>query len=169
MEIEKSADNEENNEQTEAEERDVRVQLFTEYQGLSAQEVIDRRHTFGFNEIQKEKPKNILLIIFEVVKEPIFLMLLACVTLYFILGDIGEALMLLAFILFSIVLTIYQEKKTENAIHALRQLSSPRALVIREGHAHRVAGKEIVPGDFVVVFEGDRVPADGIVCLLYIR
>jgi Ca2+-transporting ATPase len=48
----------------------------------------------------------------------------------------------------------------------LRQLSSPRALVIREGHAARIAGVQVVPGDYVVIFEGDRVPADGIVCYL---
>jgi Ca2+-transporting ATPase len=60
-------------------------------------------------------------------------------------------------------ITLYQERKTERALEALRDLSSPRAMVIRDGQSKRIAGREVVRGDFMVVSEGDRVPADGIV------
>lgn len=68
--------------------------------------------------------------------------------------------MLLSFVLFIIGITLYQERKTERALEALRDLSSPRALVIRDGVEKRVAGREVVRGDIVVIAEGDRVPAD---------
>ena len=59
-------------------------------------------------------------------------------------------------------ITLYQERKTERALEALRDLSSPRALVIRDGGRKRIAGREVVRGDLVMLAEGDRVPADGV-------
>jgi Ca2+-transporting ATPase len=78
------------------------------------------------------------------------------------LGDVQEALMLLGFVLVIMGITIYQEQKTENTLEALRDLSSPRALVIRDGERKRIAGREVVPGDVIILSEGDRVPADAV-------
>ena len=80
-----------------------------------------------------------------------------------VVGDLQEALMLLAFVFFVMGITLYQESKTERALEALRDLSSPRALVIRDGTQHRIAGREVVRGDLIVLAEGDRVPADALV------
>ena len=96
----------------------------------------------------------------NVVREPMFLLLVACGTLYLILGDIQEAIMLLGFVLVVMGITLYQERKTERALEALRDLTSPRASVIRGGEQKRIAGREVVTGDIVVLHEGDRVPAD---------
>jgi Ca2+-transporting ATPase len=89
-----------------------------------------------------------------------FLLLLACGTLYLLLGDLQEALMLLGFVFVVLGISFYQERKTVRALEALRDLSSPRALVIRDGQRKRIAGRDVVIDDLVVLSEGDRVPAD---------
>ena len=91
------------------------------------------------------------------------LLLVASGGVYLLLGDRREALVLLASIVVVIGITLYQNRKTERALDALRDLSSPRALVIRDGSERRIAGREVVRGDLVVLAEGDRVPADGVV------
>ncbi len=91
-----------------------------------------------------------------------FLILVTCGVIYLILGDIQEALMLLGFVFLVMGITFYQERKTERTLEALRDLSSPRALVIRDAEPKRLAGREVVRGDIVVLSEGDRVPADAV-------
>ncbi len=90
------------------------------------------------------------------------MLLVACGIIYTILGDIQEALILLGFVFFIMGISLYQETKTERALEALQDLSSPRALVIRDGQQKRIAGREVVRGDIVLLAEGDRVPADAI-------
>ena len=90
------------------------------------------------------------------------LLLLACGSTYLLLGNVQEAIILLVFVVVVTTITLYQERKTERALEALRDLSSPRALVVRGGARRRIAGREVVPGDILVLSEGDRVPADGI-------
>jgi Ca2+-transporting ATPase len=91
-----------------------------------------------------------------------FLLLVACGIIYLILGDVREAAMLLGFVFVVMGITLYQERKTERALEALRDLSSPRALVIRDGRQKRIAGREVVRGDVLMLAEGDRVPADAV-------
>ncbi|MCX5635468.1 MAG: HAD-IC family P-type ATPase, partial [Planctomycetota bacterium] len=130
--------------------------------GLSEQEVSERLKTEGYNELPSTRKSGILKIIFDVAKEPMFLLLVACGAIYLLLGDIGEAAMLLGFVFVVMGITIYQEGKTERAIEALRDLSSPRALVIRDGIHKRIAGKEVVREDIIIIKEGDRIPADAV-------
>jgi P-type Ca2+ transporter type 2C len=130
--------------------------------GLSEAEVRARFEEEGYNELPQASRRGPLRIVFEVVKEPMFLLLLACGALYLLLGDPEEALMLLGFVIVVIAITFYQENKTERALEALRDLSSPRALVIRDGEKRRIAGREVVRDDIVLVDEGDRVPADAL-------
>ena len=96
----------------------------------------------------------------EVAREPMFQLLVAGGLLYLLMGKLGDALLLLSFVLVVIAITVIQERRTERALDALRDLSSPRALVIRDGQQKRIAGREVVAGDIVVLAEGDRVPAD---------
>jgi len=131
--------------------------------GLSEAEVELRLQQHGFNELPSSKGRSILATAWDVVRGPMFLLLLACGTIYLILGDVQEAVMLLGFVFVVLGITLYQERKTERALEALRDLSSPRALVIRGGERKRVAGREVVPDDLVVLAEGDRVPADSVV------
>lgn len=134
----------------------------TVLQGLTEQEARERLATDGFNELPTAKKRTVFHILFEVVREPMFLMLIACGVLYLLLGDKEEALMLLGFVGIIIGITIYQEQKTERALEALRDLSSPRALVIRDGKQQRIAGREVVRDDIILIAEGDRVPADAV-------
>ena len=130
--------------------------------GLSATEAAARLHAEGFNELPSSRPRSIVVIAWEVVREPMFLMLVACGSIYLALGDAKEALMLLGFVFVVMGITLYQERKTERALEALRDLSSPRASVIRDGRQTRIAGREVVRGDLLLLREGDRVPADAV-------
>ncbi len=131
-------------------------------QGLSEQEVRERLAVDGYNELPGTKRRTFLPILLDVIREPMFLMLIACGLLYLLLGDQAEALMLIGFVAVIIGITFYQEQKTERALDALRDLSSPRALVIRDGKQQRIAGREVVRDDIVLIAEGDRVPADAV-------
>lgn len=131
--------------------------------GLSQAEVQQRRSSFGYNELPSTKARSNWAILLGVIREPMFLLLVACGTLYLILGDLQEALMLLGFVFIVMGITLYQERKTERALEALRDLSSPRALVIRDGERIRIPGREVVVGDLLILVEGDRVPADSYV------
>jgi Ca2+-transporting ATPase len=130
--------------------------------GLSENEARERLSRDGANELPSAKKRTWLHTLFDVVREPMFLLLIACGALYLILGDIEEALMLLGFVGVIIGITLYQEGKTERALEALRDLSSPRALVVRDGAQQRIAGGDVVCGDIVLVSEGDRIPADAV-------
>jgi Ca2+-transporting ATPase len=133
------------------------------FRGLSEVEAARRLQEEGPNELQAGPGRHYLVIMLEVVREPMFLLLLAGGTIYLLLGETGNAAMLLGFVFMVIGITFYQERKTEHALEALRDLSSPRALVIREGLRRRVAGRDVARGDLVVLSEGDRVPADAVV------
>ena len=98
----------------------------------------------GVNELPSSQQRGSLRIAFDVMREPMFLLLAACGAIYLAVGDLQEALMLLAFVFFVMGITLYQEGKTERALEALRDLSSPRALVIRDGTQQRIAGREVV-------------------------
>ena len=131
--------------------------------GLSQSAATELLRTEGPNELPASKPKSGLAIAINVLKEPMLLLLLATGLVYLVLGSPGEAVALLGAIFVVIGITLYQERRTERTLQALRDLSSPRALVIRDGERKRIAGREVVPGDVLVLSEGDRVPADALV------
>ncbi len=130
--------------------------------GLGEAVARSRLETEGRNELPAEKPRSNLAIALAVAREPMFLMLVGAGVLYLVMGEPADALLLLGFVLVVMAITIIQERRTERALDALRDLSSPRALVIRDGARRRVAGREVVREDLVILVEGDRVPADGI-------
>lgn len=94
--------------------------------------------------------------------EPMFLMLLAAGTIYLLLGDRAEGLFLLCSVWVIIAITLIQERKTQRALESLRDLSAPRALVLRDGQEMRIAGRDVVVGDFLILHEGDRIAADAV-------
>jgi Ca2+-transporting ATPase len=130
--------------------------------GLTEGQAAQRLREEGFNELPQSRRRSVLTIGLEVVREPMFLLLVACGTLYLVTGEPMDALMLLGFVFVVMGITIYQERRTERALEALRDLSSPRALVLRDGHKRRIAGREVARGDLVILAEGDRVPADAV-------
>ncbi|HET7641387.1 MAG TPA: cation-transporting P-type ATPase, partial [Ktedonobacteraceae bacterium] len=130
--------------------------------GLSEQEAAARLAKEGHNELPSTGRRGIVKIILEIVREPMFILLIAGGIIYLLLGDIREALILLGSIFGIMGITFYQENRTERALDALRDLSSPRALVIRDGEQKRIAGRDVARGDVLMLAEGDRVPADAV-------
>jgi len=130
--------------------------------GLSEEEAERRLASEGPNELPGTAQRGIVAIALEVLREPMFLMLVACGILYLFLGEPTDATMLLGFVFVVMGITIVQERRTERALEALRDLSSPRAMVIRDGRQRRIPGREVVRGDWIMLAEGDRVPADAV-------
>lgn len=128
--------------------------------GLSNNKATELLKIHGFNELPSAKPKNVWQIALEVIKEPMFILLISCGSIYLLLGDYSEGIILLCWVFVIIFITFYQHQKTEKSLDALRKLSSPRALVIRDGIEIRIAGREVVPGDIIILNEGDRIAAD---------
>jgi len=130
--------------------------------GLTEAEARMRLAQEGPNELPTQKTRSLFAIGLEVLREPMFLMLVAAGALYVVMGEPGDAAVLLGSVVIVIGITIVQERRTERALDALRDLSSPRALVLRDGAHRRIAGREVARGDLVVLSEGDRVPADAL-------
>lgn len=128
--------------------------------GLSEADAKRQLAKFGFNELPRARSKNVIDYIRGIVAEPMILLLLVCGIIYLFIGEHRESIPLFAGALLIVFITIYQEKKTERTLEALRDLSSPRALVLRDGVKKRVAGRDVVPDDILVISEGDRVCAD---------
>lgn len=130
--------------------------------GLTAAEAAQRLAADGPNALPGGERRTLLAIALEAMREPMFLLLLAAGTLYLVFGDLQEGLTLFGFVVVTLALTLFQEGRTERAIEALRDLTSPRALVVREGQPVRIAGRDVVRGDLLKLSEGDRVPADAL-------
>ena len=128
--------------------------------GLSSHEVAARRKKYGYNELPNKDKKNIFKIIFGLVSEPMISLLLLTVIIYFIIGDRNEALILSLSFFGIIAIELYQDRKTEKSLEALKNLSSPICEVIRDGRKHIIPGRELVVGDIILLSEGSRVPAD---------
>jgi Ca2+-transporting ATPase len=137
--------------------------------GLTAAEAARRLAQDGPNEIASQQPRNVVRIAWDVVRQPMLLLLVAAGVINLVIsatrpgaGRLGEAALLFVFVVVVIGITFYQERKTERALEALRDLSSPRALAIRGGRQVRIPGREVVVGDILMLAEGDRVPADAV-------
>ncbi|MCX6061719.1 MAG: cation-translocating P-type ATPase [Campylobacterales bacterium] len=128
--------------------------------GLSTTQARERLIQYGRNMLPGSEPKTFLALILKVVREPMFLMLLGAGLIYLALGDRAEAAFLLAFVFVVIGITLVEEHKTQRALESLRDLSAPRALVIRDDKELRIPSQEVVPGDVMVLHEGDRIAAD---------
>jgi len=130
--------------------------------GLSSAEAAARLKTFGPNELPNPDRRNFARIIWEIVRQPMFALLLGGGLIYLFLGEPIDAVVLALFATLSVSISIVQETRSERVLESLRNLASPRALVLRDGVRQRIAGREVVPGDIMILAEGDRVPADAI-------
>ena len=130
--------------------------------GLSTAEATKRLAEDGPNVLPKAEQRSLFRIILDVVREPMLALLMLGGLAYLLLGDLTEALILTAFASFSVMVTIMQESRTEHVLDALRDLSAPRALVIRDGERQRVAGRDVVRGDLLLLDQGDRIAADAV-------
>lgn len=132
----------------------------TPLEGLCEAQVQQRLAQDGPNELPASRRRSALRLMCDVAFEPMFLLLVACGALYMVLGDVQEALMLLGFVFVVMSISFVQQRRSERSLNALRDLSSPRAKVLREGKECSVPSRDLVVGDVVMLAEGDRVPAD---------
>ena len=130
--------------------------------GLSTVAARTRLAEEGYNELPARDHRSVPRIVADVLREPMFALLLVAGAAYLLLGDLTEAIVLLAFATLSVLITVVQESRSERVLAALRDQASPRAFVIRDGRRQRIPGREVVRGDTIVVLEGDRIPADAI-------
>ena len=130
--------------------------------GLSAAEAARRLRADGPNELPRPRRRSLAVIARDVLTEPMFALLLLASVLYLLLGDINEALVLSVFATFSVAIALVQQGRSERVLAALRDLTSPRALVVRDGVQQRVSGRELVVGDTLLLVEGDRIAADAV-------
>jgi Ca2+-transporting ATPase len=128
--------------------------------GLAGAEAARLLAAEGYNELPAPEARGVLRIVGEVVRQPMFALLIGGGVVYLLLGDRTEAVLLLVFACLSVGITIVQESRSEHVLEALRNLASPRATVLRDGRRVVIAGREVVRGDLLVVGEGDRVAAD---------
>ena len=128
--------------------------------GLTDGQVRERQSRYGPNEIPHRDKRSLPRIISEVLREPMLALLLAAGFIYLLLGDRLEAILLLLFATFSVAISVIQETRSERVLAALRDLSSPRALVVRNGKRVRIPGRDVVVGDILILEQGDRVAAD---------
>ncbi|MCK4944633.1 MAG: ATPase, partial [Alphaproteobacteria bacterium] len=131
--------------------------------GLSQQEAAARLKADGANELPVSGRRRSLKIVMDVIKEPMFSLLIGAGFIYLLLGDLLEAIVLLFFATLSVLITVVQEIRSERVLEALRDLTSPRALVIRDGLPVRIVGRDVVREDLLILNEGDRVPADAMI------
>lgn len=131
-------------------------------QGLSTSEATQRQLRYGRNDIESRERHGLLDTLRGIATEPMFVLLLVCAVLYLAIGDLGEGLLLAFLALVMVGLVVFQERRGERALDALRALAAPRVRVIRDGKVRRIAAQELVPGDAFMVGEGERVAADAV-------
>ena len=130
------------------------------FKGLNKLEIKGLLDKYGLNELPYLKPKNLRQISFEVIREPMFLIIISCSVLYMLLGDYKEGIIMFTTISLIITITFYQYRKTEKALEALRKLSVPFVHVIRDNIEVKIKASELLPGDIMKINEGDRICAD---------
>lgn len=128
--------------------------------GLSSEDVKKKLDEFGFNELPDFISKSWFALVKQLLKEPMFILLISSSFLYMLIGDYREGIILLSTFSIIIFITYYQNLRTEQALRALRKLSSPKARVIRDGMEQEIPAREIVPDDILILNEGDRIAAD---------
>ena len=131
--------------------------------GLSSQEAARRLEQFGRNELTPEKKESFLSKVLHIIAEPMFLLLLGAAVIYFLLGEPRDGAIMLVFVVGIISIDVIQEWKTDKTLNALKDLSAPHARVLRDGQEIDIPSAELVPGDLLMVCEGVKIPADGLV------
>ncbi|MFM9911675.1 MAG: cation-transporting P-type ATPase [Chitinophagaceae bacterium] len=132
-------------------------------QGLSAQQIPSLQQQHGKNIFHAGSSRRFIHIVWDTVKEPMFILLIIACSLYFILGEISEGTMMLVAMAIVAAISLYQEVKSTNAVRALRQYAEPKVCVVRDGKELIIDAEDLVPADILLLEEGMNIPADAIV------
>jgi Ca2+-transporting ATPase len=135
--------------------------FINDYCGLSSQEVRLLQQEHGKNELVPEKKNTFLKKVLEIIREPMFLLLFGTAMLYFILGEPKDGLIMIGFVVFMVSINVFQEWRTDRTLQALKDLSSPKVMVIRNGVIENIDSKELTVGDLMILEEGEKISADG--------
>lgn len=130
-------------------------------EGLTSAEAGRRQQQYGKNELTPQKKENFFLKVLHILREPMFLLLIAAAVIYFILGEPRDGAIMLIFVVGIIGIDVAQQWKTDKTLSALRELSAPRVKVVRDGAESEIPSTELVPGDLMLLYEGVKIPADG--------
>jgi Ca2+-transporting ATPase len=139
---------------------DLERELDTSKQGLSENEVVQRLQKYGPNELEQKDRKSVWSMFIEQFKDFMVVILIIAAIISGLLGEISDAIIILAIVLLNAALGIIQENKAEESLSALKRMSAPHAKVVRDGRPDVIDAKNLVPGDVVVLETGDFVPAD---------
>lgn len=135
----------------------------TMHGGLTADEVKSLQSQFGKNELTVQRKEGFAKKVWGIIGEPMFLLLIVAAAIYFILGEPGDGLTMLVFVIGVIGIEVIQEWKTDKTLNALKDLSAPHIYVLRDSQEIRIASVDLVPGDIMMIHEGVKIPADGYV------
>ncbi|MDP4092370.1 MAG: calcium-translocating P-type ATPase, SERCA-type [Bacillota bacterium] len=133
------------------------------YNGLSVKEARNKLEQYGMNTISEKKKISALRILFGQFSDFMVIILLACTVISAFMGEITEAVTIIAIVTINAILGFIQEFRTEKTMDALKSLAAPTAKVIRDGKPDVIQAEEVVPGDLIILEAGDRIPADAII------
>lgn len=136
---------------------------FRNESGLRKDEVISLQKQYGKNIFRFKKENRFLHILWDIVREPMFILLAIACSLYFILGEISEGIMMAVAMVMIMAISVYQEVKSSRAIRALKQFTEPKTPVIRDSTEQLINSVDLVPGDLMLLEEGMKIPADGLI------
>lgn len=131
--------------------------------GLTSAKAKEIQEKYGKNELTLQKSENFFIKVMHIISEPMFLLLILAAVIYFILGEPRDGAIMLIFVVGIISIDVIQEWKTDKTLNALKDLSAPHVKVIRDGEEVEIASVDLVPGDLMLIYEGVKIPADGIV------
>lgn len=134
-----------------------------QWEGLTTEQVNQRKEQYGKNQLEQTKKEPFYLKVFNIILEPMFLLLVVAAMIYFFLGDPQDGLIMLSFVVVIIAIEVIQEWKTDQTLNALKDLSAPKINVIRDNQTIEILSEELVPGDLMLIEEGVKIPADGFV------
>src|SRR4030095_5619457 len=133
------------------------------FSGLKKSDILPLRKQFGKNIFKPDKQGGFFRTVWDIIKEPMFLMLVVASSLYFILGQPNEGLLMLVAMILVVAISIYQQTKSSHALQILKQFTQSKVTVIRDQTEETILTEELLPGDVMILEEGDQVSADAII------
>ena len=128
--------------------------------GLTGREVLERRARYGSNKLKDQEKKSLGQMIIEQLNDPLILILMVAMAISFMLQEFGDAIIIITVVVLNATVGIIQEGKAGKAVEALKKISVPQTVVIREGERLKIPAEELVTGDIVVLEAGNQIPAD---------
>src|SRR4051812_27294983 len=131
--------------------------------GLRERDIPLLQQRFGKNVFDLEDSRGFFKVLVDIIREPMFILLIVACSLYFILGEPDEGWMMMAAMLFVAAISFYQDVKSTRAVEALKEFTEPKITVVRDGIEKTISSADLVPGDIMLLEEGSKIPADGII------